>query len=235
PVLPAAGGHRGRLPPAHARPQPPLGHCHAADPGLPGDRAAVPRLHRPKAISRQRSAFRRTTLDLGLPFRQAADHAPLLAMKLGVRLESLDRPVRQGLTEAQRLGLAGVQVDAVGDLAPGRLSDTGRREFRHLLRSFGLELTALGGPLRHGLDTPLNLEPGIDRIRQVLDLSYDLGARRVIVEAGRIPDDLDDPRAATLTETLLALGQHGDRTGTVLALETGLESGEVLNKFLERL
>ncbi len=156
-------------------------------------------------------------------------------MKLGVVLESLGMPVRKGLMEARRLGLAGVQVDAVGDLAPDRLSDTGRREFRHLLRSHGLELTALGCPLRHGLDEPTNLQPRIDRIRQVLTLSFELGARTVIVQAGRIPDDPADPRAAPLTEALLALGQHGDRVGAVLALETGLESGETLQKFLSRL
>jgi sugar phosphate isomerase/epimerase len=144
-------------------------------------------------------------------------------------------PLRRGLLEAQRLGLSGVQVDAVGDLAPDHLSDTGRREFRHLLRSHGLEPTALGCPLRHGLDVPTNLEPRIDRIRQVMALSFDLGARRVIVEAGRVPDDSADVRSATLTESLLALGHHGDRTGTVLALETGLESGEILAKFLGRL
>src|SRR3954454_1378776 len=114
-------------------------------------------------------------------------------MKLGVTLESLGLPTRRALFEAQRLGLTGVQVDAVGDLAPDRLSDTGRREFRHLLRSHGLELSALGCPLRHGLDEPANLEPRIDRIRQVMALSFDLGPRRVIVEAGRVPDDLADP------------------------------------------
>jgi L-ribulose-5-phosphate 3-epimerase len=156
-------------------------------------------------------------------------------MKLGVTLESLGLPIRRGLLEAQRLGLAGVQVDATGDLAPDRLSDTGRREFRHLLRSHGLELTALGCPLRHGLDEPTNLQPRIDRIRQVLALSFDLGPRTIIVQAGRIPEKPDDPRTATLTESLLALGQYADRVGAVLALETGLESGEVLRDFLGRL
>ena len=36
-------------------------------------------------------------------------------------------------------------------------------------------------------------------------------------------------------ESLLALGQYGDRTGAVLALQTGLESGAVLRGFLDRL
>ena len=56
-------------------------------------------------------------------------------LKIGVRLESLGLPLRRALFEAGQLGVAGVQVDAAGDLSPNRLSETGRREFRHLLRS----------------------------------------------------------------------------------------------------
>lgn len=156
-------------------------------------------------------------------------------MKIGVRLESLGLPLRRALAEIARLGVAGVQVDAAGDLAPNRLSETGRREFRHLLRGYNVELTALFCPTRHGLDVAENLQPRIDRIKQVMSLSYELGAFTAIVEAGRVPDDPDQPRGQLMTESLLALGQHGDRTGTALALETGLESGETLQKFLDRL
>jgi sugar phosphate isomerase/epimerase len=155
-------------------------------------------------------------------------------MKLGIRLESLGMSVRKGLTEAERLGVTGVQVDAFGDLAPDRLTATGRREFRHILRGHGLELSALGCPLRHGFDTPDNLQPRIDHVRKVMLLAFDLGARVVVVEAGRIPDEPHDPRTALLTESLLALGQHGDRVGVVLALETGAEPGTTLSQFLDR-
>ena len=37
-----------------------------------------------------------------------------------------------------------------------------------------------------------------------------------------------------MTESLTALAAHGDRVGAVLALETGLESGEALNAYLAR-
>jgi L-ribulose-5-phosphate 3-epimerase len=155
-------------------------------------------------------------------------------LRIGVRLESLGLPLRHGLQEIARQGVAGVQVDAVGDLNPKTLSQTGRREFSHLLRAHNLELTALGCPLRHGLDTALDQEARIDHLRDVLSLSFDLGARIAIVAAGRIPEDANDPRAQLLTEALLALAHHGDRTGTVLALETGLESGPALRQFLDR-
>src|SRR5438552_11191326 len=132
----------------------------------------------------------------------------VLTMKritIGVRLESFGLPLRRALQEAERLGVAGVQVDAAGDLAPQNLSQTGRREFRHLLRSHNLELTALGCPLRRGLDTAENQEARIEHVKRVLSLSFDLGPRVAIVQAGRVPDKADDPRAGLLSEALRAL------------------------------
>lgn len=155
-------------------------------------------------------------------------------LQIGIRLESLGLPLRRALQEAEQLGVGGVQVDAVGDLAPNQLSQTGRREFRHLLRAHNLVLTAVGCPLRHGLDTAENQQARIEHVKNALSLSFDLGPRRLIVQPGRIPPEADSPAARRLTESLLALAHHGDRTGTVLALETGLESGEELRRFLER-
>ncbi len=155
-------------------------------------------------------------------------------LKIGIRLESLELPLRRGLQEASRLGVAGVEVDAVGDLSPDRLSQTGRREFRNLLRTYNLELTAVGCPLRHGLDTAANQEGRIDHVKKVMALSFDLGPRVAIVAAGQVPEADEDPRLVLLTEALRALGSHGDRIGARLALETGLEAGTVLRALLDR-
>jgi sugar phosphate isomerase/epimerase len=156
-------------------------------------------------------------------------------LQIGIRLESLGLPFRRALSEAQRLGVGGIQVDAAGDLAPGTLSQTGRREVRYLLRAHNLELTALGCPLRHGLDVLENQEERIEHLRQVMTLGYDLGPRLTIVQAGHVPPPGElTPRATLLADALRSLGQHGDRTGTILALETGLEEGAVLRAFLDR-
>lgn len=154
--------------------------------------------------------------------------------KIGIRLEALGLPLRGALREAQRLGVRGVQADAVGDLSPQALSQTGRRAFRHLLGAYNLELTALGCPLRQGLDSPADQQQRIDHIAAVLSLSVDMGGRIAIVQAGRVPETADDPRTPLLTEALRVLGRHGDHIGAVLALETGLESGAVLGAFLNR-
>jgi len=155
-------------------------------------------------------------------------------LKIGVRLEALGLPLRPALAEANRLGIPGVRVDAAGDLSPNRLSETGRREFSHLLRSYKLELIALGCPLRRGLDAAEDQQPRIEHVRKVMTLSFDLGPRVVIVEAGRVPGEGEDERGRLLTESLTALAAHGDRVGATLALETGLESGEALNAYLSR-
>src|SRR5262249_32543050 len=143
----------------------------------------------------------------------------------------LKLPLRAALMEASRLGLAGVQVDAVGELSPERLSQTGRREFRYLLQSYNLELTALGCPLRRGLDSAENQQPRIEHICNTLALSYDLGAKCVIVDGPKVPEAVE-ARASLLRQALAAICSFGDRTGSVLALETGLDSGEKLAGYL---
>src|SRR6266705_491440 len=101
-------------------------------------------------------------------------------IKLGVSLKSLPWPLRRSLQEAQRAGAAGVELAAQGDLAPQNLSQTGRRELRHLLRSYDLQVAAVFCPLRRGLDTPENLQPRLDSIRQTMTLAFDLCLRMVV-------------------------------------------------------
>ncbi len=129
----------------------------------------------------------------------------------------------------------GVEPAAAGDLAPQTLSQTGRREVRHLLRSYDLEAAAVFCPLRRGLDVAENQQPRIEFVQQVMSLAFDLGPRLVVIQAGRVPEKEDDPRWPLFRDALEALARHGDRTGTTLALETGLESGAALRAFIDRL
>jgi sugar phosphate isomerase/epimerase len=143
-------------------------------------------------------------------------------------------PLRRSLPEAQRLGVSSVDLAAQGELLPQNLSESGRREVRHLLRSHNLEVSALFCPLRHALDVAESQEARIDYVQQVMSLSFDLGPRLVIVQAGRMPEKPEDAIFPRMRDALDALARHGDRTGTRLALDTGLESAEVLTQFLAR-
>lgn len=130
--------------------------------------------------------------------------------------------------------MQGLELEARGELAPQALSATGRREVSQIFKSQELQVSALSCPLRHGLDVEENQEARIDYLRQALSMSFDLGPRLVIVQAGAIPAADDDPRTDRLRDALAALARHGDRTGTRLALETGLDHVERLASFLDR-
>jgi L-ribulose-5-phosphate 3-epimerase len=141
-------------------------------------------------------------------------------LKTGICLESLGMPLRRALAEAVRMGARGVQIDAAGDLSPDKLSQTGRRELRHLLSSHALELSAVGCPLRRGLDVAEDQLPRIERVKKVMSLASDLGPRLVVIQSARVPDEDEEKSGAArprlLAEALQALGQHGDRTANLL-------------------
>lgn len=155
-------------------------------------------------------------------------------LKIGLCQRALGLPLRPSLPQLHKLGLAAVELDAVGELAPAQLSQTGRRELKHLLRSYDLELAALACPLRRGLGVPENQDARVEYLRQSLSLSWELGAKVVVIHPGPIPADDKDPRWVLLAEALTTLSRHADRVGAALALETGLEAGATLLKFLAR-
>lgn len=153
-------------------------------------------------------------------------------MKIGIVAESTSLPLRSAIAEAAKLGVAGIQVDAAGELAANRLGESGRREFKNLLRSFNQELAALALPLRHGLDTAEHQQERIDHARAAMQLAFDLGARKLVVPCPKLPTEKDSPRANVLRETLTALGHFGDHVGTVLALEIGFDPAADVKAYL---
>jgi sugar phosphate isomerase/epimerase len=153
-------------------------------------------------------------------------------LKLGIVLETTGLPVRRGLSAASKLTVHGVRIDAAGDLAPDRLTETGRREFGTLLRTYDLEVSALNCPLRRGLDVGEDTQQLIDHVRGVMRLASDLGCKTVVVPLPKLPDDPAAPRAVALREVLRALGSFGDRTGTRLALGAGLDPGVKVRDYL---
>ena len=156
-------------------------------------------------------------------------------LKIGLRVECLRLPIRQSLRRAAELGVQGVQLNAVGDLAPDNLSATGRRELIHLVNSLGLTLTALGFPTRHGYNTAEGLEARIAAVQKVLTLGYELQAPIVTGSIGRVPEDTTHPARQILIEAITEVGRHAERVGAVFAAETGPESGATLRRFIDSL
>src|SRR4051812_4755069 len=113
------------------------------------------------------------------------DEPLMIPTPLGIRLDS-SRPIREQIREAARLGARGVVLDAVGDLAPNRLSETGRRELRFLLRSVELGLIALSLPTRRPFDTIDQLDDRLRRAESAFAMAYELGTPLVLAQVGAI-------------------------------------------------
>lgn len=153
---------------------------------------------------------------------------------LGLRLDP-ERPIRDQIHEAARLGARGIVVDAIGDLAPHRLGETGRREVRHILRTVELSLVAVSLPTRRPFDTTDQLDERLRRAEAAFALAFELGTTVVLARVGPVPPEDAAPRREIFSAAVRELGLRAEYHGVRLAVETGTEPGDVLRMFLDRL
>jgi len=154
-------------------------------------------------------------------------------LSIGITLESLGQPLRSAVVTMAQAGINGLVFDAVGPLSPDSLGETARREVKHLLQSHVISAIGLRCPLRHGLDELNGLEARLERLRQAMHLSFDLGARLILLGIGTIPTVEDDPARHRMKTVLSELSQYGDRIGCRIAVDVGLEPVEELLTFLQ--
>lgn len=154
-------------------------------------------------------------------------------LTIGITLESLGQPLRTAAVTAAQAGIGGLVFDAVGPLSPVALGETARREVRHLMQSHLLSALALRCPLRHGLDEIKGLEARLERLRQAMQLSFDLGARLILLGIGAIPAAEDDPVRHRMKTVLEELSQYGDRMGCRIAVDVGQEPIDIMLAFLQ--
>ena len=158
----------------------------------------------------------------------------MIRSPLGLRLD-VSRPIKEQIRGAASAGARGVVVDASGDLAPERLSETGRRDVRQSLRSVEQSLIAIGLPTRRPFDSLDQIEGRLARADLAFALAYDLGTRLVLAKVGGLPPEDDVPRRSAFTTALRELGLRAEHRGVRFAIETGTEPGGVLGPFLDTL
>ena len=158
----------------------------------------------------------------------------MIRSPLGLRLDA-SRSIKDQIRGAASVGARGVVVDASGDLAPERLSETGRREVRHALRSVEQGLIAIGLPARRPFDTLDQIEDRLARADKAFAMAYELGTKLVLARVGGLPPEEDAVRRSAFTTALRELGRRADHRGVRFAIETGTEPGGVLGSFLDAL
>lgn len=158
----------------------------------------------------------------------------MIRSPLGLRLQpDPERSPKDQLREAARIGARGVVLDASGDLNPARLSETGRRDLRHTLRSIELRLVALHLPARRPFDSFDQLDDRLDKAGLAFAMAFDLGARIVLARVGPIPPESAEGRRSAFDHALGELGRRADHQGVRFAIETGPDPGEALRGLLD--
>lgn len=158
----------------------------------------------------------------------------MAAVRIAVRLSSLGLPLRQSLATAAGLGAQSVQLDAGVDVRLSELSSTGLRQLRKMVSDFDLRLSAIRFSTRHGYDRAEGLSQRVEATESVMRIAYQLGAPLVINAIGQVPDSPESPQYAQLAAVVGDLGRYGARVGTLLAAETGTESGPALAGLLQQ-
>lgn len=156
-------------------------------------------------------------------------------IKIAVQAKSARLPLRRLLPIIKLWHVHAVELDARGDANPQELSQTGRRQLRKLLEDYELRVAAVSFRTRRGYDTAAELDRRIEATKAAMKLAYDLGASWVVNQVGRVAEESQSPRWNMLVEALADLGQFGQRTGALVAAETGSESGADLARLLQAL
>jgi L-ribulose-5-phosphate 3-epimerase len=160
-----------------------------------------------------------------------------LSNKIGIIVDSLRLPLREGLKTAKELGADGVQIYAVdGEMAPENLNSSSRKELKDYISSLGLEISALCGDLGgHGFqDREMNPQK-IEKSKRILDLAVDLGTNIVTTHIGIIPEDPASPVLESMQKACEDLGVYAKSLNAYFAIETGPETSFRLKTFLDTL
>lgn len=155
-------------------------------------------------------------------------------MKIGVFAQRFGIPLDEALSLAATTGVDGVQLYSVSprenlfEYSPAK-----KKELKQRCADLNLEIFSICGEVG-GFGFRLKEEnpAKIERIKRNMDLALELGCNIVTSHIGVIQNSPSPLREAQ-QKSLLEIGSYAVKSGTVFAIETGPERGEVLREFLD--
>ena len=155
-------------------------------------------------------------------------------MKIGVIHSCFKTNVKDALRIASELGLSGEQIYATrGEFSPWTLSEEDIEEYKALLASYHLEVSALCGDMGgFGFEVEEDNPERVEKTCRIVDLAVKLGTKVVTTHIGIIPADKSDPQYDTMLRALRACGAYAHQKGVTLAIETGPEIATTLHQFV---
>lgn len=158
-------------------------------------------------------------------------------MNIGIMVDSLRMPLREGIVKAKELGAAGLQIYAVeGEMAPENLGKEGRKELKRFIEDQGVAVAAICGDLGgHGFAVSEDNPHKIERSKRIVELAKDLGTDVITTHLGVVPADESAPAYSAIRDACEAIGRFADSMEACFAVETGPEPASRLGKFIRAL
>ena len=158
------------------------------------------------------------------------------AFPIGVIIDSFRTDITSAVKKAASVGAQGIQVYATnGEMAPENMNAKKIAEFKDLVASNGLKISALCGDLGGGFGNKDENPGKIERSKKILDLAKELGTDVVTTHIGVVPGDKSHERYKIMQEACFELSRYADSIGAHFAIETGPETSLVLKEFLDSL
>jgi len=152
----------------------------------------------------------------------------------GLHLEDLKMNTKIGMETASAMGFRVIEVGAAsGEITPEALSASGRRHVQRYVKSLGLTVAALDADLGGiRLTDSSKAEQHVERTRKILELASDLKVPLVTAPIGRLTGN-DQQQFTLVNEALQHIGMHADSIGLPFAIETSVDSPQLLQKLLQ--
>ena len=155
-------------------------------------------------------------------------------MKIGVIVETLQKPLRQGIMLAAELGCEGIQIyGANPEFNLLEQPVTAVRELGRYITDCGLVFSGICGDMTgHGYSHPSEVPQRVRNVCRLIDMGLELDCRVITNHIGVVPDDPKHPEYAVMLEAVGQVAGYAARQGSMVAIETGPEPAETLKRFL---
>ena len=119
-------------------------------------------------------------------------------------------------------------------------STADRLEVRRIAESLGLTFSGFcaqleGAATWGGLEESEGLQWRIDKTKEAMDTTAELGGDIVTTHAGVLPEDKSDPAYQILLGSVREIAEHGEKVGVYFAMETGQETPQALGEFIDEI
>ena len=156
-------------------------------------------------------------------------------MKIGVIVEMLRQPLRDGIRTAAEIGCQGIQTYGINE--EFNLLDRTPAEARELakyIRANGLELVSVAGDMPgHGYTRAAEAPDRIAKVKTIIDMALEMDCRIITNHIGVVPTNPEDPEYAVLLDALGQVTSYAASRGSAIAIETGPERSTVLQRLLK--